>query len=80
MLPTIWFRNTWSWGLMCAARECARANRAPVGAVEFDHEYYGRRRFLCDGAPDLLFTENETNTRRLYGDSDGARYVGRRDQ
>ena len=43
--------------------------------VEFDHEYYGPRRLLCEGGPDPLFTENETNTRRLYGDVDGARYV-----
>ena len=42
---------------------------ATCSVVEFDHEYYGRRRLLCEGAPDLLFTENETNTRRLYGDA-----------
>ena len=39
------------------------------------HDYYGLRRLLCEGEPTLLFTENETNSRRLYGDQEGARYV-----
>ena len=76
VLPTIWFRNTWSWGLdVRRPRMRQGESDRGVSVVEFDHEYYGRRRLLCEGAPDLLFTENETNTRRLYGDSDGARYV-----
>jgi hypothetical protein len=62
---------------MCVALGCAKALRLPgVSVVEFDHDYYGpRRQLLCEGAPDLLFTENETNTQRLYGDADGGRYV-----
>ncbi|HPV39307.1 MAG TPA: glucosidase [Candidatus Hydrogenedentes bacterium] len=76
VLPTIWFRNTWSWGLdVRRPRMHQGESGAGVSVVEFDHDYYGRRRFLCEGTPELLFTENETNTRRLYGDSDGARYV-----
>ncbi|HEV2765801.1 MAG TPA: hypothetical protein VGV38_22640, partial [Pyrinomonadaceae bacterium] len=35
--------------------------------VEAHHDYYGARWLHCDGAPELLFTENETNTARLYG-------------
>ena len=76
VLPTLWFRNTWSWGLD------VRRPRMKVGiavqgmsAIELTHDQYGRRRLLCGGAPPLLFTENETNTRRLYGDTDGARYT-----
>jgi hypothetical protein len=46
-----------------------------MSVIETQHEYYGLRRLLCDGEPTLLFTENETNTRRLYGDQEGARYV-----
>src|ERR1041385_7050975 len=46
-----------------------------VSVIETQHEHYGLRRLLCEGEPTLLFTENETNTRRLYGDQDGARYV-----
>lgn len=76
VLPTIWFRNTWSWGLDVRRprmRQGEASGKASV--VEFDHDYYGKRRFLCEGSPELLFTENETNTGRLYGDPDGARYV-----
>ena len=76
VLPTIWFRNTWSWGLDVRRPRMRKGDSTPsVSIVEFDHEYYGQRYLLCEGGPDLLFTENETNTRRLYGDVDGARYV-----
>ena len=76
LLPTIWFRNTWSWGLD-VRRPRMRQGEAvhDMSVVEFTHDYYGSRRLLCEGQPTLLFTENETNTRRLYGDPDGARYV-----
>ena len=76
LLPTMWFRNTWSWGLD-ERRPRMWQGQSPTGAtmIEFDHEYYGRRRLLCEGRPNVLFTENETNTRRLYGDLDGAKYV-----
>jgi hypothetical protein len=76
VLPTIWFRNTWSWGLD-VRRPRMKAGEPVNGmsVVEFTHDYYGRRRLLCEGGPTLLFTENETNTRRLYGDRAGARYV-----
>ena len=76
VLPTIWFRNTWSWGLDVRRPRMRKGRSMPgVSVVEFDHDYYGRRQLLCEGAPALLFTENETNTRRLYGDADGERYV-----
>ncbi len=76
VLPTIWFRNTWSWGLD-VRRPRMRAGQPLPGhsVVELAHDYYGSRRLLCSGRPALLFTENETNTRRLYGDPSGARYV-----
>ena len=76
LLPTLWFRNTWSWGLD-ARRPRMREGEAAKGmsVIELDHEYYGRRRLWCERQPTLLFTENETNTSRLYGDAEGARYV-----
>lgn len=46
-----------------------------MSVIELEHEYYGKRRLWCDRHPTLLFTENETNSRRLYGDEEGARYV-----
>ncbi|MGH7206541.1 MAG: MGH1-like glycoside hydrolase domain-containing protein [Nitrospiraceae bacterium] len=75
VLPTIWFRNTWSWGLEPKRPQLRRDESVrDASIIELDHDYYGRRLLLCDGIPPLLFTDNETNTRRLYG-LDGARYV-----
>ena len=76
VLPTLWFRNTWSWGLDVRRPRMRRGETVGnQSVIELTHEYYGYRRLLCEGASDLLFTENETNTRRLYGEQDGARYV-----
>jgi hypothetical protein len=46
-----------------------------MSVIETQHEHYGLRRLLCEGHPALLFTENETNTCRLYGDQESDRYV-----
>src|SRR5690348_6036278 len=76
LLPTIWFRNTWSWGSDIRRprfRQGEPVNHTSV--IETNHDYYGVRRLLCEDQPTLLFTENETNTRRLYGDEEGSRYV-----
>ena len=76
LLPTLWFRNTWSWGLDARRPRMYESEAAnDTSVIELHHEYYGTRRLLCDRRPTLLFTENETNTRRLYGDQEAARYV-----
>jgi len=72
LLPTVWFRNTWSWRKN--ARKPALRQGAP-GVIELEGVHDEKRRLLCQGAPDLLFTENETNTRRLYGYDNGSRYA-----
>ena len=63
LLPTIWFRNTWSWG----RNDIRPVLRTVPGAIELHHLTYGKRRLYFEGSPELLFTENETNLRRLYG-------------
>ena len=70
LLPTVWFRNTWAWGEIDVRRPTLRAGTEP--AVEpgrqiilLEEPYYGERRLYCAGAPELLFTENETNRHRL---------------
>ncbi len=76
LLPTIWFRNTWSWGLDPTRPRLSRAepvNGAEV--IELSQAYYGRRWLYCDGSPELLFTNNETNNRRLYGSDNGSPHV-----
>jgi hypothetical protein len=67
-LPSLWFRNTWSWG-PDLRRPVIRTAPAWPGAVsaEVQHWQYGKRWFLCEGQPQLIFTENETNYQRLFG-------------
>jgi hypothetical protein len=76
LLPTIWFRNTWAWngGLGRPSLTNITAT-ADTAVIEARHPYYGGRWLVCEGAPKLLFTENETNTRKLYGVDNRCAYV-----
>ncbi|SLM46518.1 conserved protein of unknown function [Nitrospira japonica] len=76
LLPTLWCRNIWSWGAdMRRPRLVQGEPKEGASVIETTHEYYGMRRLLCDGQPALLFTENETNALRIFGDADGPRYA-----
>jgi hypothetical protein len=66
LLPTVWFRNTWSWA-PDHSKPIMRQCGSTVPAIEIEEETYGKRWLVFEGAPDLLFTENETNGKRLYG-------------
>ena len=76
LLPTLWFRNTWSWAAN-QPRPSLRGGRSPQGVVTIraEHATLGRRWLFCEGMPELLFTENETNLTRLYGVSNPAPFV-----
>jgi Glycosyl hydrolase family 63 C-terminal domain len=68
MLPSLWFRNTWSWGKDLRRPSARIATCAPGSlCTELEHWQYGKRWLLCAGHPELLFTENETNYQRLFG-------------
>jgi len=84
LLPTIWFRNTWSWGhddyrpsLRAEQKLSIPKEFGIPGSVviEVDHRQYGKRWLLCEGEPELLFTENETNTGKLFGSENRTPYV-----
>ena len=80
LLPTIWFRNRWSWGYGDPRPELRKVARSEgdetkAVAIELEHETYGRRLLHCEGAPALLFTENETNNLRLYGVANSQPFV-----
>src|SRR4029450_646508 len=69
VLPTAWFRNTWSWEVD-APRPGLRGGAG--GSVAIDHPFLGNLKLLAgpgpDGvAPTALFCENETNNQRLFG-------------
>jgi hypothetical protein len=66
LLPTIWFRNTWSWGLDERKPRLRRDESVEIATIKADHYYYGSRWLYCEGSPELLFTENETNSKRLF--------------
>jgi mannosylglycerate hydrolase MGH1-like protein len=76
LLPTIWFRNTWSWG-HDARRPRARQGEALEQArvIDLEHYHYGQRQLCCEGTPELLFTENDSNNQCLYGTDNASPYV-----
>ncbi len=68
VLPTLWFRNTWSWDHEVEPPRMSRSGPGGAAFIGVEHPDLGRTyRLYCEGEPDLLFTDNETNFRRLYG-------------
>jgi hypothetical protein len=68
ILPTLWFRNTWSWG-----RDTRRPNlhigrggSSKLRIIEASHDLLGEYRLYCENADELLFTGNESNVKRLW--------------
>ena len=67
LLPTLWYRNTWSWDVPEPERPSLRVGEGGGHAViEGEHATLGARWLYCDGSPELVFTDNDTNARRLY--------------
>ncbi|MEO8445387.1 MAG: glucosidase, partial [Gammaproteobacteria bacterium] len=64
LLPQLWFRNTWSWAPGSPRPRLQGVDETEVLA---EHDALGTYRFYVDGAPELLFTDNETNVSRLFG-------------
>jgi Mannosylglycerate hydrolase MGH1-like glycoside hydrolase domain len=76
ILPTLWFRNTWSWGQDPLKPVLSRATDSRTGRlIHAEHPYYGPRWLSCEGSPALLFTENETNYERVFGTRSPTPYV-----
>jgi Glycosyl hydrolase family 63 C-terminal domain len=63
LLPHVWAKNIWSWS---PAEQRPRLEARGAGEIEITHPDLASMRFLCTGANQLLFCENETNTNRLY--------------
>ncbi len=77
VLPTLWFRNTWSWDDE-AAKPSLRQLAPPHGAgwvIEAEHPGLGSYLLYGQTKAPLLFTENESNGRRLWGDGDASPYA-----
>ncbi|MCG3119684.1 MAG: hypothetical protein ALAOOOJD_02192 [bacterium] len=63
LLPTVWFRNTWAWGMNGHKPSMGVTAR---GDIEINQTDLGKMWLLCEGDPQFLFCDNETNVKRLY--------------
>jgi hypothetical protein len=69
LLATVWFRNTWSWGLDNRRPTLHLGNslRPGITVVRANHHALGDYQLFCENAAEVLFTENESNLQLLYG-------------
>jgi hypothetical protein len=75
VLPTVWFRNTWSDDGNGDIGTRPSLRREGAGAVRASHPIIGAWRVETAPEAELLFTENDTNTERLWGTPNSSRYV-----
>jgi hypothetical protein len=76
LLPTLWFRNTWSWGDPVSKPSIAALSGPPgFAAARASHEDLGDWVFSAGASASLLFCENETNNQRLFGTPNASPYV-----
>ena len=78
VLPTVWFRNTWSWESSASKAPSSKMVSSledSVQIIELETEEYGRHFLYCENADELLFTENNTNKQKLYGAENESAFV-----
>jgi len=76
VLPTVWFRNRWSWDAGAARPELRAGRRTRRWrSVELEDVDGPALTLFAEGAPELLFTENESNSERLWGRTCATPYV-----
>ncbi|HSA79835.1 MAG TPA: hypothetical protein VLE23_03370, partial [Geminicoccaceae bacterium] len=69
LLPQVWFRNTWSWRENASRPEISVASD---GSVSARLKRLGDYHLYAEGEPELLFTDNDSNQKRLFGVDGGA--------
>ena len=76
VLPTLWFRNIWTWW-PGTAKPLLRQLSGKTGyqSIAASHADLGERYLYCEGDVPLLFTENETNNERMFGQPNASPYV-----
>jgi Glycosyl hydrolase family 63 C-terminal domain len=72
LLPTLWFRNTWTWERDVPKPVIDRVDDTKIHA---SHSDLGEYTLQCEGATELLFTENESNNEKLWGQPNPTPYV-----
>src|SRR2546426_2972423 len=66
LLPTLWFRNTWSWSAGVRKPSLHAVANGGARTIAAEHAELGARSLQCEGAPELIFTENETDHEKLF--------------
>jgi hypothetical protein len=74
VLPTLWYRNVWSWVENEEKPVLKQVSESPA-TLKIDHAGLDNYFLYCEGNPNLLFTENETNNERLFGTNNRSLYV-----
>ncbi len=72
LLPTLWYRNVWSWGDLGPKGNLRQVDDKTIRA---SHPQLGDYTLQCEGVPELLFTDNESNAQRLWGQPNPVPYV-----
>ncbi|MFF6989155.1 glucosidase [Streptomyces sp. NPDC010273] len=72
LLPTLWFRHTWSWA---GGTAVPSLRQEPGGHLRADHEELGPHWLYCDTDAETLFTENDTNNEKVFGSPNASPYV-----
>jgi hypothetical protein len=75
VLPTLWFRNVWSWKHVDEKPQLSDVTQNGRPVIEARHPELGSYYLYCEPGAELLFTENETNVERLFGVPNGTPYV-----
>jgi hypothetical protein len=77
LLPTLWFRNTWTWNGDTKQKPVLQAIKLvnSQNTIEAAHASLGKRWMYCEGETEFLFTENETNSEKLFGFPNAYPYV-----
>ncbi len=72
VLPTLWFRNTWSWE---HGEPKPVMDQIAENEIRASHPLLGDYTLQCEGVEELLFTENESNAVRLWGQPNPSPHV-----
>jgi len=76
VLPTLLFRNTWTWWPDTVKPSLKKAgSKKDVAIIAASHDQLGDRYLYCEGNTELLFTENETNNERIFGTPNASPFV-----
>jgi hypothetical protein len=76
VLPTLWFRNTWTWWPDTPKPSLKQVSgQQGSHATSASHAQLGERYLYCQGNVPVLYTENETNNKRVFGTDNASPYV-----